>query len=194
MADYQRWQDALKVWAQNATGLVFVWEDERRPHLMANQPYGILSGPSSVRVQGRDWLTHTPGPGTELFPEVRAPRAVTYGVRVVSRDQRADNKAGRYLELARMALRLPVPRALLSVAGMGLATVSEIRQFPGDTTFDDRVESVASMDLTFNVVATDGGVSDQDAGRIDTVGLTSEIQAGLQPPETPPNIEDETVG
>lgn len=188
MGDYQRWGDALRVWAVASTGLYWLWENEPRPHVV--HPFGILSGPD-VDMVAPDWIadvTQETSPGVfESLPQPIGVRVGTYGIRVVTRDQSPDAQAGRYLELARMSLMLPQVRQSFQVAGMTVSSVGPIRRF--DATHENRVQSVAAMDLVLNLIPRDVGPG-PDQGYIATVGVTSD----LRPLPTPPNIEDEPIG
>lgn len=189
MSDYAQWETALKNWAIAATGLVWVWENEPRQHMI--HPYGILSGPHTSDTVGVDWIHQTQ---TEVSsgvftvqPQPRGVRVATYKARVITRSQSSDLKAGRYLELARMALRLPEVKAAWVAVEMSLAKASTIQIFdaPG---INDRVESIASLTLTVNQVPHDVPAG-ADQGWLERV----QVSSSLTPLGTPPNLNEEFI-
>ncbi len=171
MGDYLRWRDALKDWVQGSTGLVAIWENEPRPARL-EKPMAILSGPHSVEQDSPDWLTWADG-----VPTVVAPRRLMFSLRVVNRTQTPDVRAQRYVELARMSLALPATRRLLKAAMLAYVRASTIKQM--DVEYDDRMESVASLDLWFNGHMDTEAPTGVDEGTIETVGITSEFGANV---------------
>lgn len=184
MASYAVWQAAIRSWAEVSTGRPVLWENEKRPHSPKFTAFVILSGPHSVDQAGEDWVAYD----TDGAPTVEARRELVYHLRVVSRSQAPDDKAGRYAELARKGLSLPAIRRALSAAGLAPAVAGSIRLM--DAPFDDREESIASFEVRFNAVESDAPATAPDAeGVIEHVALTSD----LDPAGTPPNVAGDVL-
>jgi hypothetical protein len=112
-----------------------------------------------------------------------------FALRVVSRDQSPDVRAQRYVELARMALALPETRSRFRTAKMGFARASSVKQM--DWKKDDRWESVASLDIWFNVVMDDAPVG-EDQGTIGTVVVTGHLE-NQDGADARGNMDDEEI-
>jgi hypothetical protein len=184
-------QAALLSWLVNSTGLVWVWEDEPRGHILRTPAYGVLSGPHSVTPRGQDWLVNVTvevSPGEFIVePHPRGIEIATYKARVISSDQSADTKASKYLRMARMALRLPVVKDAWFAAGMSLATSGQVQLFPAPS-LNDRMDSIASMQFTVNQMVDDA-VDGDDRGFVEHFGVSS----SLTPLGVPPNLVGELI-
>lgn len=146
-----------------------------------------VAGPLELVPDGVDWVTYD-RTGPLPVPVVNSPRRALYQVRVVGRSQTPrDGQAASWLEIARQALRLPAQRAALQAANLGLVRAGSVLR--ADRMFDDRAESVATMEVWFNVVFVGNlPTSGASPGVIETVGLSSELE------ETAVNVSDLVVG
>ncbi len=181
------WATVLETWcaANVPAGTPVIWDNEPRAGRL-EPPLVILSGPHQMVQTGPDELVYE----GDAIPVVKSPRRVLYSVRVTNRTQipRA-GVAANYVEAIRQDLARPLRREALKAADMGFVTASTIRRF--DAGFDDRVESIAAMDVWFSVVFIARAAADADSpGWIETVAVSSDLEeAG-----SPPNVTDEIIG
>lgn len=187
-SNYLAWQNALISWAEAATGLSADWINERQKQ-QTLPAYVTLDGPNSIEEVGPDYLTYDMSTPNSALPLPTGVRTLTVTVKVTSRSQKAIEKAGVYLERARMALVLPATQDAFNAAGISVADRSMIRLQDG-TGNNDRVESRAAFVLTLNAVpdaltgGLDLGVVRQVA--VTSTGFTPNLVAENMPPGTPP--------
>ncbi len=162
--DFQVVEDALAEYVTDSTGLRAVWMNQPRPnmprpfatlHKMAFTPVGMGD---EIRYEEVD-IDPTPVTTIELAPTVCGFRQLSVRIRFISRDQRAGQDGPFYVERAMIALRRPTIKAALQEAG--LAFVSMRPLLNQDEVFDDRHESIAALDLIFNVASTITDAEDQ---------------------------------
>jgi hypothetical protein len=168
-------------WAGNATGLPTQWQNEKQT-MNPLPAYVVFSGPDSIERVGPDYLVYdmtTPG---SALPIPTGVRIATVGVRVVSRSQVAGEKAGVYLERARMALLLPTVKDAWGLVNMSLAEAAAIRLYDAPGT-GGRMESIAAMTLHLNITP-DALTGAADLGTMEQVLLSG---AALPLDESPPN-------
>lgn len=171
--NYAAWQTALMTWAETATGLKSQWENERQSQNVL-PAFVRFSGPHQVQELGPDYLTWDFSAPHSAVAGVTGVRIMMILVKVISRKQSARDKAGTYLERARMALVLPSTQAALNAAGLAVADRSPIRIF--DTAGqNDRMESVAVFELRLNVAPD--ALLGTDEGTIEHVEMTSLVGA-----------------
>jgi hypothetical protein len=134
-----QWRDAAGGWQSKAFALL---------HLQGSQGKGV------------DWLAWSQDtdldPGEDLVPTVQGCRALTLSILVKSRNQ--DYTAMGYLEKLRASLVKPSVKAALRTAGLAFSTVEAVADLDG--WYDDRTESVASLDVHFNAVENEEDVAE----------------------------------
>lgn len=89
--------------------------------------------------------------GADMVTEVRGDRVITVSLLARSRDQRPGATAQALLEQVRTSLHKPSVQAILRGAQLAFSTAEAVVDL-SDVWSDDRIESVASLDVHFNGV------------------------------------------
>jgi hypothetical protein len=176
MMDIATFKNAIKAWVEVQAGISAQWRDEQggwqgktraRLHLHSSRSVGV------------DFLYHEQDQslpaGEDYVPTVMGNREITLSIKVESRDQDGNGVAIWYLEKLRTSLRKPSVRAGLYEAGLSFSTVETPQDL--DKWLDDRIESVAVMDVHFNAA-----VNERDADEATSFVETTEIGSTLTDP------------
>lgn len=165
-------QDAIKDWFATWTGLVVVWENEPRPTILRHQGFGILAV-TTIQNVGQDFVQTSEGSDpNDLLPTVVGQRIFTVSCRVVSRSHTPNLTGKHFLERARSSLKLPSVLTAFQEAEIAVVSCSPTVEIAAK--WDDRMESVASFELTLATVST--LADSEDLGTIGTIELSSTIE------------------
>lgn len=177
------YRTALASWVETQAGISAQWRDQAggwqgktraRLHLLNSMGVGV----DEIRYnQDLDLPA-----GEDLVPTYCGCRQITLQILVTSRDQTMP--AAHYLEKLRTSLGKPSVRALLSAAGLACSSVDGVVDLT--SVVDDRVESVAALDVHFNAVDNETD-STEATGHVETVGI-----AAVSPGD--PRWTEETFG
>jgi hypothetical protein len=172
MMDFAAYEEATRQWIQTQLPGI----DAQMRHEGGGwhgKPRALFHFMSSVGV-GVDELRYELNAdletGTDYVPVVSGNRRVVLSVMMQTRDQTPEQQAQYYLEKLRTSLRKPSVQALFRVAGLAFATVAGVVN--QDRWLDDRMESQAVMDLTFNTIAIDRDSEEADSyvAEVDVTG------------------------
>ena len=181
-------QDAIKAWLAAITGLVVVWENEPRPSILRQAGFCILGTPTGITALGQDFVQEEVT-GDDISPVVVGQRVFTVPIRAISRSQSPANTGRTHLEKARLSLKMPSVLEHFQTHSMAIVRADKIVQY--DAPFDERVESIASMEVTFAATAT---MTDPEVlGSIHTISVGSTLKQpnGSTDVPTPPQLDGE---
>lgn len=191
--DIEAIEDALLAWvkAQTTTptfteGLPTAWRNKPAT-MQVKLPARIeLDGPTLIEQRGQDWLMHEDESATQVLPTVVGNREFLVTIRAVGRSQ-AGNSRGQYW-IERLRASLKKPSVLLAFQDANIAVVNAGPTAQYDAPFDNRVESIAAMEVRF---ATTIAETDEPVDAIAAARLTSHVAdaVGEELP-APPNLED----
>lgn len=171
MIDWQTIQDTLREWACRVTGLRTFWRNEATEH--EDRPYCELSvGVSDSLGTDETLYEYDPGNGVLVTTQC-GQRIFTLGIRVITRGQNPTGAARWYLEKARTALRKPSSREAFQLANLALIESMPILNL--DRLFQDRMESVALLEVRFGTTAVEVDPGEQ-AGYIEKTEVTSVLK------------------
>jgi hypothetical protein len=187
--DIEAIEETLEAWARAQTGLPAAWRNKPAT-MQIKLPARIeLDGPTLIESPGQDWLMHEDASDTQVQPTVVGNREFTVTIRAVGRSQAGNSRGQFWIERLRASLKKPSVLALFQDANIAVVTAGPTAQY--DAAFDNRVESIAAMEVRF---ATTIAETDELADAIAGTRLTSHIQdtAGTELP-VPPNVEDAEI-
>lgn len=187
--NFETIENALATYVTDSTGLRAVWLNQVRPNMP--RPYALLHKIAFPTI-GHDEIRYEevdvdPGAGVtiQLEPTICGSRQLSVRIQFVSRDQRAGQDGPFYVERAMISLKRPTIKEALQEAGLAFVSMRAILN--QDEVFDDRYESIASLDLIFNVASTITESEDQ----VDYVSKV-EITSNTEPEEI--GIDEELFG
>jgi hypothetical protein len=149
--DWQLLHDGLRAWFADVSGVAIndiAWAGE--PVGMRNYPMAELTLLGQSAEPGTDEVRRTVA-GADLAVEVVGNRRMTLNCKIISRDQRPAYRAYALLELVRGRLYFPSSQATFRGLGVGLR--ESVALVDLGRTYDQREESVASLDVAFNWVS-----------------------------------------
>jgi hypothetical protein len=177
MMDFPAYEAAMLAWveAQAPAGLDLTAQFRNRQGGWQSKTRALLNVHTSRSV-GVDKLRHqqdvTLPEGADLVPTVTGERQLTLSVLVQSRDQRSDQTARYVLEKLRTSLAKPSVLQAFRAAKLGFSRAEAIVDL--DRHLDDRIESMASMDVHFNAVVNERDTAEAD-GFPERAGIAAEL-------------------
>lgn len=189
--DLELIQSAIQWWAGQQSGLPTYWVGAPQP--MQLKPRIELDGPVSIEPRGQDWLMWENGSDPDnpaVVPTVVGNRELTVIVRAIGRSSTGNLRAQYWLERLRASLKFPTILDHFHSNGLAVVRCGNTAQY--DAELDNRIESVAAMELRF---ATTIAETDTTADTIAAVTMSSAVEdpAGVPLP-VPPNLDNETIG
>lgn len=191
--DLESIETVLLAWVKTATGMPGAWRD--KPGTMqVKLPARIeLDGPTLIEQRGQDWLIYEdddvdPDADPTVTPTVVGNREFLVTVRSVGRSQEGNSRGQYWIERLRASLKKPSVLEAFREANIAVVMAGPTHQY--NAPFDNRVESIAAMEVRFATT-----IAEQDTAA-DTIGhavVTSHVQGvtGTELP-SPPNLDEET--
>lgn len=171
---------ALAAWVRAATGLadgVVRWGEQDVSRARPMITLRIIS----VRQLGQDWIqtvtNPTPSAGAEVVMTARGNREAVVSIQAFAEDAVGANSARAYLERVRSAAMLPVRRAALAAAGIGIGSLSTVQSMGGplgSSLFEPRATLEARVFLTSEASET-GTIIESVAIENETTGSEFEV-------------------
>lgn len=186
--DFATYKTAISTWVEAQSGLTCQWRDEAggwqgkprvRAHLRSSRALGV-----DYLVWDHDTdLSATPpytveNPFTsDYVPTVQGNRQLTLTLKCESRNQSGNNTAIYYLEKLRSSLQKPSTRSTLYAAGLVVTSAEQVIDLA--KVLDDRIESVATLDLQMAAA-----INDRDEDEADSYADNVTVSADLTKPDT----------
>jgi hypothetical protein len=165
------------------------WEEGKRSAMHTQQAQAVTLKITNLRDVGipRVQFAETAGkpPGQNVQPSVLTDVIFTLNIRVEMPTREDDHWAFATIQRIRSGLWMPSTQAAFLAANLGLVRV--LPTVKASARYDDRIHSIATMDVEFSTVMTD-----EDpvfVGWIEKIELTSHVTANEEL-DVPPNFTD----
>ena len=165
---------ALQAWVNTqGAGVVAVWRNEARPFTPKARALLNIIASGSLGVDQLRWAQDTTiAAGEDFVPTVSGNRLFTLSILVQSRDQRPECEASWYLEKLRTSLHKPSVQDAFRAAKIAYQTTEPLQ--PLDETRDDRVESIAQLDVHFGAAVNERD-TDEGGSFVERVEVTGNL-------------------
>lgn len=182
-------QDKVKQWLTAMTGLPARIENEPVIAFPHSGGFWEVSPANAITPLGEDELKYEDDPDVaeNVIPVVAGRREFTVTLRAIVRSQTAKKTARQLVEKIRLSLKKPTVLEHFQSNGMAIVRLGPTANY--DSTYDNRVESIAAAEFRLSCALTD---SDTSVGTIHTIEVTSHLKGvdGVELP-SPPNLNEE---
>jgi hypothetical protein len=178
--DWQALHDGLRAWFSDASGIPVesvTWAGD--PVGMRKYPWAELQLQSSATESSVDEVRYTKQ-GADLAVTVVGNRRITLTCQIHSRDQRAAYRAYALLERVRGRLYFPATATGFRQLGVGVRESAALVDL--GRAYDNRDESVASLDVLLNWVSIESD-TDNPVGTIERVTLSGTVNGAIAIPD-----------